>query len=299
MKFHSPGKLLLTSEYVVLAGAEALAVPTQFGQEMEVETTSNQGVIDWTSVDLQGNTWFTSRIRPEHPDQPKNPEERRLSLLLSHLFKYSNKLDLSKHGYSVTTRLEFDRDWGLGSSSSLVALLAKWGEIDGIKLLHAAFKGSGYDVAVGIESQALVYRLNQGMPGWTKTNWKPKFTDALFFVYLGQKQNSEKEVTQFQSSEVQSNEIEWFSWVTRSIMEATELSDFSNLITQHEERISKILNRPTIKSVRFADYPHSIKSLGAWGGDFVLVVGSDRDKDYFRSRGLHTILDWNEMILSS
>ena len=29
----SPGKLLLTSEYVVLDGALALAVPTQWGQE--------------------------------------------------------------------------------------------------------------------------------------------------------------------------------------------------------------------------------------------------------------------------
>ena len=35
--YYSNGKLLLTGEYVVLDGAEALAVPTRFGQNLTVK----------------------------------------------------------------------------------------------------------------------------------------------------------------------------------------------------------------------------------------------------------------------
>ena len=35
--FYSNGKLLLTAEYLVLDGAKALALPTKFGQDLEVK----------------------------------------------------------------------------------------------------------------------------------------------------------------------------------------------------------------------------------------------------------------------
>ena len=34
--FYSPGKLLLTGEYVVLDGAKSLAIPTIFGQSLNI-----------------------------------------------------------------------------------------------------------------------------------------------------------------------------------------------------------------------------------------------------------------------
>jgi len=40
--FYSHGKLLLTAEYVILDGAKALALPTKFGQEMEISPISEK-----------------------------------------------------------------------------------------------------------------------------------------------------------------------------------------------------------------------------------------------------------------
>ena len=37
-KFYSHGKLLITSEYAVLDGAKALAVPTKLGQSLKVKS---------------------------------------------------------------------------------------------------------------------------------------------------------------------------------------------------------------------------------------------------------------------
>ena len=50
-KIFSPGKLLLTSEYVVLDGALALALPTKLGQEFFVEETlDHQSRIYWNGA---------------------------------------------------------------------------------------------------------------------------------------------------------------------------------------------------------------------------------------------------------
>ena len=53
-----------------------------------------------------------------------------------------------------------------------------------------------------------------------------------------------------------------------------------------------VLNTPgTIDS----DYNGEIKSLGAWGGDFILAAGPTNTPEYFSSKGFNTIIRYNEM----
>ena len=42
--FYSNGKLLLTGEYVVLDGATALAIPTKYGQYLEISASEKKGI---------------------------------------------------------------------------------------------------------------------------------------------------------------------------------------------------------------------------------------------------------------
>ncbi len=65
----------------------------------------------------------------------------------------------------------------------------------------------------------------------------------------------------------------------------------------HEEIISEIIKLPTIKEQLFSDYPNTIKSLGAWGGDFVLVTGNESEMDYFKRKGFKTIVPFKDMLL--
>ena len=76
----------------------------------------------------------------------------------------------------------------------------------------------------------------------------------------------------------------------------TSLSDFEQLMNAHEEIISETINLPTIKKQLFSDYPNTIKSLGAWGGDFILASGDKNEMDYFRKKGFETIIPFDEMI---
>ena len=64
-KFQSNGKLLITGEYLVLDGAMALAVPTKFGQSLEV-TTLNKPILVWKSFDFKDDIWFETVFKINH-----------------------------------------------------------------------------------------------------------------------------------------------------------------------------------------------------------------------------------------
>lgn len=297
MEFYSSGKLMLTGEYVVLAGATALSIPTKRGQSMHV-TPLNDSIIHWQSYDHRGKCWFDNEFSlPDFSVLHSNNQlvEDRLKDLLQFIKQNASVLDSAK-GYHIETYLEFDRQWGLGSSSTLVANLAKWAGVDPIKLLHAGFQGSGYDVATGIENNAILYHIENGKATWKKTQFEPTFSKQIFFVYLGEKKQSEDEVKQFDVKNVTAQDVALFNELTDDLLACETLSDFSYILTSHERELSDILNRPTIKYKLFRDYPFTIKSLGAWGGDFVLVVGNPEDQAYFRNKGYDTILSWDEMI---
>ena len=56
-KFYANGKLLLTGEYLVLDGAQALALPTKHGQGLIIEERKEKG-LKWESYDEYGNVGF-------------------------------------------------------------------------------------------------------------------------------------------------------------------------------------------------------------------------------------------------
>ena len=59
--FYSHGKLLITAEYVVLDNALALAIPTKFGQFLEVEK-NNSNTITWKSFTNTNDVWFETEF---------------------------------------------------------------------------------------------------------------------------------------------------------------------------------------------------------------------------------------------
>lgn len=66
----------------------------------------------------------------------------------------------------------------------------------------------------------------------------------------------------------------------------TSLLDFEKLITAHEAIISKLIQQDTIKAKLFKDFNGTIKSLGAWGGDFVLVTQKTILQPILNQKGL-------------
>ena len=84
--------------------------------------------------------------------------------------------------------------------------------------------------------------------------------------------------------------------ITNAIINCKSLVEFNTLIKKHEDLISNLIKQDTVKHRLFNDFDGEIKSLGAWGGDFVLVTSIDDPRDYFYSKGYDTILKYSEII---
>ena len=305
VKFHANGKLMLTGEYLVLQGARALALPLNLGQSLEVTTIDDaNGMIHWDAYTPKG-FWFAS-IFSKHDFTVHASDDMDKADNLSRIFKAIKSLNPNilqdKKDYFFTTRLEFDSEWGLGSSSTLISLLAQWAEVDPYELLKITMGGSGYDIACATASQPIIYRLENGSPIVEKADFNPGFKDKLYFVYQGHKQSSGKEVKSFKERAQKydfSLEVSEISGLSENLIKATSFNDFCALLTRHEEIMSRCLEQPSLKS-QYPDFQGVIKSLGAWGGDFFLAATELPEKEvigYFKKKGLETIIRYKDIVL--
>lgn len=304
LNFHSHGKLLLLGEYLVLDGALALSCPTQKGQSLAVETVSetDQPLLSWQSFDPNGR-WFEGTFQQTsfHPITSTNAEvAQRLSALLQAVRTFNPAFWRNGESLAVKTTLDFPRNWGLGSSSTLIHAVAQWAKVDPMDLFFAWANGSGYDVAQAGTAHSITYRLQNKQADWQEVAFHPSFTEQLFFVYLNEKQNSSQQVHGYQALKKQANLpalTQAISKLTEQALKTTSLMDFEEILREHEQILAGLLQQPPVQQRLFSDYTKGVvKSLGAWGGDFVLATGDLEATDYFRQKGYQTIVPWKEMI---
>ncbi|WP_300674347.1 GYDIA family GHMP kinase [Soonwooa sp.] len=297
----SRGKLLLTSEYVVLDGAEALAVPTNWGQEFffgEQQESDHQ--IIWTGKH-QGQIWLTAKIdyKSWQVLETNNPEaaEFVLKTLKNCQLLGSTKFD-GNHNLEITSDLQFPSNYGLGSSSTLMASLAKWAGVDAFALNEKSLGGSGYDVAVAQANHSILFKIENNLPSYREVDFQPNFLEDLVFVHLNKKQDSRDGIRLYRSKEKSVHLVAKFNHITHQVLEARLLSEFSDLMLEHENLLSEFLGLETTKKRFFEDCPSFIKSLGAWGGDFVLTSQFEDYEKYFSKKGFETIIPWKTMVYS-
>ncbi|MBC7429035.1 MAG: GHMP kinase [Bacteriovorax sp.] len=298
------GKLLLTGEYFVLDGALSLALPTKVGQSLSVKySPSFSPTLSWKSYDVNGNLWFDSSFEFWHfKCLDENPSEEALSLqlILQQVRKQNSHFLRDNVDVKVETRLGFPLTWGLGSSSSLIYNIAQWAYISPFELLFKTHGGSGYDIACAQSDGPIAYKKNSSGPNWSPIYFSPSFKNNLYFVYLGKKQNSREAIREYAKKRpVDSSLIAKITELTQEFLNAQTLKQFQSLIYAHEEIIAKTLDLPMVKESQFSDFPGAIKSLGAWGGDFIMVA-TEKDlsfvKKYFTEKGLDTVYNYSDLI---
>ena len=307
-QYYSHGKLLLTGEYAILDGALGLALPSQLGQSLACEKSDKNGFF-WRSLDEQKKTWFegTFTLDSEKRIQitslsPHTRSSKETATLLASILEEAINLNPSFEGslsgQAITTHLEFNRAWGLGSSSTLINNISKWAEVDPYALLSRTMGGSGYDIACADAKGPILYHLEEGRPVIEKVLFQPSFTRDLYFVYLNKKRKSADAIHQYRNIQATSAElIAHVSSLTRQLLACKELTFFEDLLNEHETLLSRALKIPTIRETLFSDYPGTIKSLGAWGGDFVLATSQTDPRDYFKKKGFTVVIPYTDLIL--
>lgn len=302
--FFGHGKLLLSGEYLVLDGADALALPTKIGQSLSVKyAPSFTPVLSWKSFDVQGECWFDSKFEFWHfdcLDEKPSIDALMLQKILRQARAQNPHFLRDDVDVKVETHLGFPLNFGLGSSSSLTYNIAQWAYVSPFELLFKTQGGSGYDIACAQSEGPILYKKLSSGPNWSPVSFYPSFKNNIYFLYLGNKQNSREAVKLYTKKRpIPANIISSASAITEKMLKATTLTDFQQAMTEHESLVSSIINMEPVKAARFSDFNGAIKSLGAWGGDFAMIA-TDLDfsevKKYFSNVGLDILYRYDDLI---
>lgn len=299
-RLYARGKLLLTAEYVVLEGALALALPVKFGQFMQVEEDSANQIL-WIARE-KGEDWFKAVFSDDLIVLETTHDE--VSEALRHVLSTARILSGQKnlfHKTCVITDTDYLRLWGLGSSATLVALVAQYSGVNPYVLQAITFGGSGYDVACAFASGPVFYRRT----GITSPEVRPAALSAhlkswLYFVYSGRKQSSADEVARYKNlptlEKLQAAKA--ISQLSERLPAVTYFQELVDLVQEHEEIIGRLIQKEPVQQ-RFSDFDGVVKSLGAWGGDFFLACSEKPCKEvvqYFETRGYGPVFSYHELI---
>ncbi len=300
--WRSNGKLLLTGEYLVMEGSLSLALPIYKSQTLTV-CTNNNHVINWKSNKPDG-LWFDAKFSLPEIEILNTSNIKLASKLKSILIEakmISRSFLNDNMGYSIETDLDFNPEYGFGTSSTLISNISHWANIDPYRLLTSTFGGSGYDIACARNNHPIFFRKDDMGIHVHSAEFAPTFHKNLYFVYLGKKQNSAESVTNFRKNcTYTSHDIDTISLITKEVSIAKELSEFEELLMEHELVMSRILNLETSKSLYFSGHDGAVKSLGAWGGDFVLVTSNEPEYIFRRKMqemGFSIVFKYIDLIL--
>ena len=295
--FHSNGKLLISGEYLVLDGALSLALPCKFGQYLNFTEDSN-GTLEWISKDMNDTIWFTAYFEAKTLKVLKTSNYNTVKWVKK-ILEFCNKNSLTNKNLQgkIECKLEFPNNWGLGSSSTLLNNLASLYEVNPYDLHFSTTNGSGYDIACAGSNSAITYQVIENIPEVKKMDWSPVFKDEILFIFLKKKQKSNLEVKRFKELKKDPDLISRISSITKEIIYSKTIEEFEHLLDEHEAITGQYIQSETVKSKYFSDYEGSVKSLGAWGGDFVLATR--KNKNYFLDKGFDTILSFSEIIKES
>jgi len=308
--FYSPGKIMLTGEYLVLDGASSLALPTMLGQSLNIKSkkTFSSPTLNWTGLDYQYKKWVGVKFRLNDFSIIDSTDSA-LGEKLQSIFRAVRQLNIhflrEEKEYFVTSKVEFPLNWGLGSSSTLLFNISQWAYVSPFELSRKTFGGSGYDIAVAEAKGPVIYKTEDDQQEWKLLNLNFPFKDSLFFVHLKEKKNTQSEIKYYNSLErnkdFQQN-IDRISEITTLILKCSNLEDFQKYVAEHEDIISRVIKRQKVKDLYFKDFQGEVKSLGAWGGDFALAVsslGPDYINSYFNQLGYDTVIAYKDLITDS
>ena len=86
---------------------------------------------------------------------------------------------------------------------------------------------------------------------------------------------------------------------TLLFLQARTATEATLVLEEHEALLSKTLGLPTVKEKHFPNFPGVVKSLGAWGGDFVMAISekpAQAVQQYFKVKGFETVFGYREFV---
>lgn len=292
-----PGKIMLSGEYAVLKGARSLSFPVQFGQLFTFSASCNSITI---STNYKGkqlfNGFFTKKgdiVTTSSSKQARFMEE-----VLKTIVKIMHK-DLPPFNLEIAS--EYPLSWGLGSSSSFITGICRFLDIHPLSVNEKMKHSSGFDVATQWKETPVLYK-KLPRPVLEEAKVDFPFANQLYFVWQGKKQSSKKSIQEFHKITWSKNELQRITTISQELLRIKKIEGFIALIEEHEKTLSKVLKMPVLQEKISAFEGIPAKSLGAWGGDFALLVWREsfqKLKLHLRPAGYTVVIPWSKMVLTN
>jgi mevalonate kinase len=304
-RYYSNGKLLISGEYAVIDGATALAIPLKFGQSLEIEQILNTNILRWEAY-VKNKLWFFVEYNIENLSIIKT----NISLVAEKLIKIlktiieTDPIFKQKLKSKIVTHINFNHNWGLGTSSTLISNLAFFAKTNPYNLLNKISNGSGYDIAAARETKPFLYTItDKNTHSIEIVDFANKINNNLYFIYLGKKQNTETSLNNYKTlNKITNTIIDEITEISKYLASSNNIETFNKAIFNHEEIISNLIGKKPIQKEFFSDFEGQIKSLGAWGGDFILASTENNSayvNNYFKNKRLTTILKYNDITIKN
>ena len=131
--------------------------------------------------------------------------------------------------------------------------------------------------------------------------FNPLFLNKIYFLFSGKKKNSREGISSYRAKSLNPAYISEISQLTEKILTVESFSDFCALIKEHEEITGRQIDLIPIHEEYFSDFQGVVKSLGAWGGDFLMIITELPQSDitsYFKNKGFSSLFTYKELIFS-
>lgn len=305
--YFAHGKVLLAGEYLVTKGMEALAFPVVPGQWLKVWETPSKGTgkLVWQAKDNKGQEWFKAEINTDQMQLVESSDSDVAKSLLELLqcVKAIKPEFFEEKTIRVETENEFPSSHGLGTSSTLVVLLAQWAQVDAFALQKAVFGGSAYDVSVCQTGKPVVYWLENEEPSWSSFSLNSAWTENWFLVFPGEKKNSRNALEEVKDkmNMVMANPL--FRWQLDQILKGLKSPGNKIMLEAGLEMWQGMLAtflgiKRTYDDLGIVPVPGGLcKYLGAWGGDVILTNSIILDLYASKFEGMDRVA-WNEFVIS-
>jgi mevalonate kinase len=271
----------------------------------EFETPGKQqDFLLFEAKDNQNNSWLSCRF--DLPTFQVLDLELQSNEEVNRLKQIFQKADLSHwkigKSYRIETKLDFDRVYGLGSSSTLITLMSKYLNLNALQLQFDVFGGSGYDAAVGMIKKPIVYWLTEDDSNWQFWEMKTELSENWEVVFLGKKMDSRKSIAEVQDALNEIAEDEFYTAQFDHILKLTRYASDKLSMEASLEMYQKLLSEsihldtPYVTLEILPVNGGLCKWLGAWGGDMILVndvllqAYPNKFENYKR-------IKWNDLII--
>ena len=300
IQYKANTKFLLTGEYALLQGADALVLPLYYTQRLVVKETVGDA-LEWESWE-RDRLWYANTFTVNINDNYTSKLDKYLGNLIQQILKLNRDTEGLFKGKRMRVDADFNLQWGLGSSSTLISLLSQYAKVDAYILNSLISNGSGYDVVAATQDKSFVFTKTEKYYQNESAELNYSFKDKLYFVYTGRKQDTNESIRRFNGIKKRmiKSEVQDISKITKELIEVKSLSQFQYLITEHEKIIAKITDQESPLKHYLPNFIGAAKSLGAWGGDFILITWKDSEQElqkYLQKQNINTYFPWKDIVL--